>query len=385
MSGDRIRIVHLVDTLGGGGIENGLVNLANRFDHSAFDFAIWCVGTRGVMADRITAPAVEVRALGHGDGWHLEAAVSMARMLRRSRTDILHCHGWGGYSLVGLLAARLGRTPRCINGEHGGSHNLLTRRQLTLQRLIADLFDGTVAPSDALRQKLHERRGLRPERVTLLPNGVDTERFCGRRCSPPKRAELGIADSDWLVAVVGTLKPEKNQRIVIEALARLPQSDRYHLALVGIGPDRATLEEAARALGVAERVHFLGYRNDVADLLAEVDTLVLPSIPAHEAMSNVLLEAMSSGVPVVTSECVGARELVDPGRTGLLFDYLNPRELAEHLTLLRTDTARRAEIVARAREVVRTSFSLDTMVRRYQDFYRYVLRCPQGQRPVAMP
>jgi glycosyltransferase involved in cell wall biosynthesis len=377
MMTNRISVVHLVETLGVGGMENGIANLSNRIDRSAFDWQVWCFGDRGEMASRIRAGA-DVVALNYGSGWNLGAVRELARRLRDRKVDILHCHGWGSRSLLGLLAARIARTPRCVNGEHGGSHNLRTRRQRLLQRLIAHRFSVTVSVSAALKRDLNRRLGLKPEAVTVIPNGVDTDRFrpLDDRSSP--RRSLGLGSDEWSVCVVGTLKSEKNQQIVLRALAALPTEPPSRLVLVGDGPDRAMLAGLANSLGIDGKVSFLGCRDNVSEILPAMDALVLPSLPYHEGLSNVLLEAMACGVPTITSDSVGARELVEPEHTGVLFDYRDPAGLAAQIVRLRDDDALRHRVVSAALTRVRSLYSLDAMVLGYERFYRDLCEWRKG-------
>jgi glycosyltransferase involved in cell wall biosynthesis len=377
MAQSPIRVMHLVETLGVGGMENGIVNLANRFNPDEVTCTVCCFTTKGPWADRITNPRATVLELGYGPGRNLGAIPRFARLMRQTGVDILHCHGWGDRSFVGLLAARLARTPRCINGEHGGLFNFRTPRQKLLQRLVARRFDAIVTVSEGLRRELATRLALNPDRMTVLLNGVDTERFCRRTTSVHTRTDLGLPAGAWLVAIVGRLDSGKNQRVAVEALARMAGDREPHLLLIGEGPDRPALANLAHSLGIGGRVHFLGVRNDVPEILAMTDAMVLPSLPDYEGLPNVLLEAMASGVPVVTSDSIGVREVVDPDRTGFLFDCHDPEDLVRKLGILLNDDERRQAVIARARDRVVASFSLDAMARRYEAFYRNVLGTPR--------
>jgi glycosyltransferase involved in cell wall biosynthesis len=322
-----------------------------------------------LLAGRIVHPQASVITLGYGGGRHTTAVFRLAALLRRLDADVLHTHGWGSRSLLGFAAAKLARVSRCVNGEHGVLH-LDKAHRLALQRFMAPRFDGTLSVSEALKQKLVSRLNVAPRHITVIPNGVDTSRFNGAYPRVLKRQELGLPAEAQVVAVIGSLKKEKNQQVALDAVAVMAGEGRpVSLLLVGDGADRGLLEAQARNLGVTPYVRFLGNRADVAELLPAIDVVALCSVPDHEGMSNTLLEAMASGVPVVTSDSVGAREVVDDGRTGLLFDYRDPRDLASKLRWLLDDDVRRQTIVENARRVVRLSFSIGAMVGRYQDYY----------------
>ncbi len=365
----RIRVVHLVEALGVGGMENGVVNLANHFDYDRFGFTVCCFSEAGLLAGRVLHPQARVITLGYGSGRHTTAVFRLAALLRRTHTDVLHTHGWGSRSLLGLAAAKLVRVPRCVNGEHGVLH-LDKAHQLALQRFMATRVDGTLSVSTALKLKLVARLGVAPDHITVIPNGVDMSRFNGAYPRERKRQELGLPAEAQVVSVIGSLKKEKNQRVALEAAALMAGEGRpVSVLLVGDGGDRSQLEIQARILGVTPYVRFLGNRSDVAELLPAIDVVALCSVPDHEGMSNTLLEAMASGVPVVTSDSVGAREVVEDGRTGLLFDYRDASDLASKLRWLLDDEPGRRTLIENARRVVESSFSIDAMVARYEDYY----------------
>ena len=165
---NRIRVLHMVDTLGVGGMENGIVNLANNFDYSIFDFMICCLSTKGELSKRIHNRKVKLFELNYAPGLNLESIFQLKTLFKKQEVKILHTHGWGSKSLVSFLGAKLAKVPICINGEHGVIH-INSSIQLFIQRILEKKFDGTLSVSESLKEKLVNKLGLRPEKIQVIP------------------------------------------------------------------------------------------------------------------------------------------------------------------------------------------------------------------------
>jgi len=371
---ERIRVLHLVESLEVGGMENGVVNIANQIDYSCFDFMICCFSKKGDLAKRLSNQNTKVLELNYGPGIHPEAVFSLARLFKRNKIHVVHTHGWGAKSLVGLLGAKLAGTPICINGEHGVLY-VEKWNKLLIQRIIARMFDHTLSVSEGLKIKLINRLGLNGKDITVIPNGVDTNKFHGNYPTEDLRKELNLKNSDFIVGVIGTLKEQKNQQIVIKALSEIRQKDyNLKLLLIGDGPDEAFLQKLVTSLGITEDVLFLGFRDDIPELLSLMDVIVLSSILDHEGMSNVILEAMASKVPVISTVSIGSKELIQDGETGLFFRHDQPSDLADKIILLKDNNGLRKAIITKAKKKILKDHTIDIMVKRYEDYYRYIFQ-----------
>ncbi len=216
---------------------------------------------------------------------------------------------------------------------------------------------GVLVNSRATERTLLERAAWRPAgKVTVLPNGVDTERFAGGRPRAAVRAEIGVPEDAFVLLVVGELTTRKNPALVLDALTRLDAGDRAPVALfAGEGAERASLERRIAAEGLAGRVRLLGFRDDVPDLLAAADLLVHPS--RVEGFGYAVAEAMAAGLPVVATRASSLPEIVADGETGLLFPVDDAAALARAIAVYAGDPARRAGDGARGRERVAREFS----------------------------
>ncbi len=205
----------------------------------------------------------------------------------------------------------------------------------------------------------------------VIPNGIELEKYPARQ--PADLRAFGIAAGRRVVVFVGRLEPQKGVRWLIETaplwLARLPDCD---LLLVGEGPLRASLETAARAAGIAERVHFAGWRADVPEILAASDLLVLPS--AWEGMPNVVLEAMASRLPVVASDVEGVRELLGPNAARQTVRYGDTQMLIDTMVSLMLDRTSLGSLGIENRRRAEENFGISRMVQAYEDLWESLVR-----------
>ena len=366
-------IVHVIHHLVIGGMENGVVNLINRLPRDRFRHAVICIEDYSDFRQRIERDDVEVHALHRSKigAWRLRWR--LFALLRRLRPDIVHTRNLSG--LDALLPARLAGI-KTLHSEHGFDVDNLdgrAARPVLLRRLHSPLVRHYVAVSRDLSRLMTERWGVAASRVTQIYNGVDTERFrpIGQRCHdllPPTLQGTGL----FVVGAIGRVRPIKDQSTLLRAfaavLSRRPEwRARLRLVIVGDGPMLELLKEEAQALGVASLVWFAGARHDVSDLLQAMNLFVLPSL--MEGISNTLLEAMATGVPVLATAVGGNVELLDEGTVGETFAVGDASALAAMIE----NYAGNAELCARrgaaARQRAVQRFSLQAMVAKYQDIY----------------
>jgi glycosyltransferase involved in cell wall biosynthesis len=214
--------------------------------------------------------------------------------------------------------------------------------------------------------------GVDASKLDVVPGGVDTQECAPRPDSRSSRCELGCAPEDFVVGTVGRLDPVRDYASLIAAVGRLiPQRPHLRLLLVGDGPSRPGLEKQARLQGLGEHVRFLGYRQDIAQVLNMLDLFVLPSL--FEGTSNALLEAMAVGLPAVVTGVGGNREVVLDGFTGRIVPRADPGALTEAIEwyLSNPTACRQQGDEARAR--VLHHYSLDRMIDGYRRVYDKLL------------
>jgi len=298
---------------------------------------------------------------------------ALVSLLRRERPTIVHTHT-SKAGVLGRLAARIAGVPVLIHTPHGhvfyGHFNRAASWLfLQIERALARLTTHMIALTEAEREEHLARRVGRPDCFSVVPSGIDVDRFrrvaglFGRR--PP---ELGCPPDAIVAGSVGWLTEVKGHRFLIEALARLkPFHPRLHVLIVGSGALRDEYTALAKRLGVAETVHLVGERQDVPDCLAAMDLFILPSL--NEGMCRALVEAMAAGRPVIATRVGGVPAVVEDRRTGILVPPGDASALAEGIDELirRPDFAK--ALGDAASESIGSRFGVQAMVRAIEEVY----------------
>ena len=366
-----IRIMHVVDSLGKGGLENGLVNLIERLDASRFEHTVYTMRGLGANADRLPSDRVRVMCLGERDADSVIQISALIRGIREVKPDIVHSRNWAAVEAV--IAGRWVRSCALVHSEHGLESEASTkqpRRRIWFRRLAFELADRVLSVSNQLKELHAQQTGFRADKITVIHNGVDHRRFFfdpATRASV--RAELGLSNDEVCIGCVGNLVPVKDHMTLLRAVAGLPRTcTSWRLLIIGAGPELPRLTEFIRAHPALEqRVSLLGLSHRVPDLLRAMDVYVLSSVA--EGISNSLLEAMATGLPVAVTDAGGNPEVVVDGQSGLVFRVGDVQQLTEHLLLLGNSKDLRMELGHNALRRVRDDFSIDSMVRKYAQVY----------------
>ncbi|BCS33188.1 hypothetical protein TBR22_A24150 [Luteitalea sp. TBR-22] len=359
-----IRVLHVIHHLQPGGMEYGLIKIVNGLVGSGVESTICSTTTANPTMRALLHPSVGLIELTRRPGNDPRLVWQLYRTFRRERPDIVHTHAWG--TLVeGFVAARLARVPVVMHGEHGTLQ--LGASQVRVQRWIWPRVDVLLSVSSRLAERMAATVGIPLERVTVVRNGVDLSRF-GTTPRAAARHALGVPDDLVLIGHAGRLVPVKDQAGLVEAAARLKaQGLAFRVVIAGDGPLRPDLEAQIAALEVGECVHLLGHQADVERLFAALDVYVLCS--RSEGMPNTILEAMASGVAVVSTRVGGADELVVDGETGCLVPPAQPAALADAIGRLVSDASARERMGRMGRQRATTTFGLPTMIAGYEAVY----------------
>lgn len=289
----------------------------------------------------------------------------LREVLRERPPDLIHIHSRRGADFWGLLAARSAGIPavlsrRVDNPEPGW-----------WARWKYGQCAAVIVVSEGIRQVL-VREGVPPERVTVVPDAVDPDRFTEAWDRRRLEEELGPLGEGPLIGMIAQLIERKGHRDLLAALPGLREEvPGARLLLLGRGPLEEELRSQAAHLGVADMVRFCGYRPDLDRILPALDLVVHPA--RMEGLGVALLEASAAGVPIVAARAGGIPEVVREGVNGILVEPRDPAGLAEAVKVLHRDPARARRLGEGGRELVRQSFSLETMVQGNLAVYRSLL------------
>jgi len=362
-------IAHIVHRLDYGGLENGLVNLINGLPPDSYRHAIICLTRASDFRRRIRRADVAVHELHKARGKDPAAYLRLWRLLRQLRPDAVHTRNTGVIDCQ--VVARLAGVRRRIHGYHGWDVDDLTGSdpgRNRLRRLCDPFVDRYVVVSRQIGDWLAGTLGVAPARMTHICNGVDVERF---RPRPLPRRD----GAPRVIGTVGRLQAVKNQLLLVRACARLLRNapelaGRWQLRIVGDGPERPVLEAAIRDEGLAAFATITGWNDDVPQVLRDMDIFVLPS--RNEGISNTILEAMASGLPVIATAVGGNPELVADDQTGFLIPENDAAALSDRLLRYLQAPGLVTAHGAAARRRAESDFSIQRMLDDYARLYHEV-------------
>ena len=372
-------IVHVVYRFGVGGLENGIVNLVNRMPPGRWRHAVVALTeVSPEFARRIERQDVRCIALGKRPGHLVRDYPRLFRLFKELDPAIVHTRNLA--ALEAVIPAWAAGVPVRIHGEHGWDMQDPAgkrRRYRYVRRLYRPFVDQYVALSRHLEEYLERQVGIAPVRIAQIYNGVDTDRFHPSRGERPAIPGCPFGESDqWLVGTVGRMEAIKDPLTLARAFVRTQQLEpavarRMRLIFVGDGALRSEARQLLEKAGVADRAWFAGERADVPEIMRGLDCFVLPSLA--EGVSNTILEAMASGLPLVATRVGGNSELIESGMTGTLVPPANSEVLAQAMFGYCQDRSTARRHAKAAQRVVVDRYSLTRMVSDYVNVYEHAL------------
>lgn len=362
----KIKVTHVLDSLGVGGLEKGVLTLVNNctpeFEHSV------------ILMRNVRNPSTPITAntqvvnLGKKPGNSPKFIFRLAKEIRRIAPDIVHTRNWAGTDAI--IASILAGVPRIVHGEHGYNIDDVdgsSKRKLFIRKILSPFVSEYICVSDQIKTWLANQIGAR-RIFHRIYNGVNTEEFTPEGDTKYLHEVLKLPQNIPLIGIVARLDPIKNHRLLIEAFERsVKDVSVARLIIVGAGPELEKLRHLS-----SDRVIFIGERSDISRLMRCFDIFVLPSY--NEGISNTILEAMASGVPVVASRVGGNPELIKHQITGLLFEsgHLDGLCLAM-LELLQNEQLRLTYGKA-SRQYVCENHTVEGMIYSYEHVWRNLAR-----------
>lgn len=378
-SDKRPLVLHVMYRFDTGGLENGIVNLINHMPAEAYRHAVLALTEVTDFKLRIQRTDVEFYALNKPPGQGIWQYPTLFRLFRQLRPHIVHSRNLAALEVQ--VPAWAAGVPVRIHGEHGRDVGDLDGSNVTYQRMrrvYKPFVHRYIALSRDLDDYLVQKVHVPPSRITQAYNGVDTDRFCP---APDGPQTIDGCPFDpvrhWLVGTVGRMQTVKDQTLLAQAFVQAVHKDpalkqRLRLVMVGEGPLRAKAQGILEAAGVADLAWLPGERSDVADIMRGLHAFALPSLA--EGISNTILEAMASGLPVIATAVGGNADLVQQPDTGVIVPAADAAAMAQQLLAFANDPERSRAMGMAGRQRVLSTFSMQAMVSTYQGVYDQHLR-----------
>lgn len=363
---DRIRVLEIIQTLGIGGAETVLYNVACHLDPTRFDVRALIVGG-GELIDRLRAHGHEVDTFDFARSYNLDLIRFIRRLIKKHRIDIVHTH-LSRMNMYGCVASLL--TP---------AHNVMTVHGLTefssgIARVYYSLFGNlsgrVVTVSQRLADELLSRTWLRTGNVSAIHNGIDIARFGKSVQRDALLARFNVSPDAVVILAVGNIRAIKGYDFLIEAFARIAREEsRAVLIICGndIRGEKGLLDALVAKYDLGRRIIFTMFVPEIEQVYAAADIYVLTSVT--EGFSLTTVEAMASSLPVVATDCIGPREIITDGVDGIIVPERAPERFATEVLDLIRDPDRRKALGQAARRTAESRFSITESARQFEQLF----------------
>jgi glycosyltransferase involved in cell wall biosynthesis len=367
------RVLHVIDSFDLGGAQTFLLSLMRNHDSSRFVAEVAAMHGHGVFELEFQKAGIRTYSLSPGKFPPLYF-LNFLRLMHSGKFDILHFHLFGANLCAKPLAIAVGHRAIIVHDQCNDASRDQSPLLLAADALANKGASRVIAVSESVQRYLLEHEDLPTSKVAMIPNGLAAEEFV-----PPSAGENELARAAWkipaksfVIGGVGRLVPQKNLRLFLNVAAQLlPKHPNLLFVIAGSGPLESELRSHAAALGIAEKVRFLGHVTDRASLYHALDLLLMPS--DFEGTPMALLEAMASGLPVLASGVDGIAEVCTDGVDALLVPPGDVNGFAEAMERVIKEEGFREMLGANARKRVLARYEIRGLVRRIETLYEEVL------------
>lgn len=368
MSNAGSLILYVITDLDLGGVPLHLSRLAPAMKERGFQVVVVSLARRGPVGPILAGQGIDVRSCEGCCGLDFRVISRLGEIIDEFHPDLMHSFLFHANQAVRIVALLSGIPTNRLVCEIQ-TVEIERPWHLWVDRFTHGFCRLTIGNSPSVIDHLHQRARIPQDRLRLVRGGVDIERI--QSAVPASRLSLGLKESDRVLIWVGRLDPVKGLDLLIEALSEVTRRLDARLLLVGEGPERPHLEKLSKKLGLPNSVRFLGPRTDVQSLLQVADLFVFPS--RTEGLPNALLEAMAAGLPIVTTDVPGCRDLISHGQSGLLVPYGDRTLLADAIIQLLANPRLAREMADKAEEVVTMHWNIEATYRSYESIYHEML------------
>ena len=363
-------VLHLIETSGPGGAEKMLITLAESMAKGRYNSAI-CLLKDGWLSSQLKQRGLETFIIPSRRSFDFAWLLNMCHLIREKKIDLIHAHEFT-MNTYGCMASVITRIPM-IATVHGTNYYGEKLRRRMAYRLVSKWSSHMVAVSRGIKEFLVDQAGIKEERITVVYNGIDTRNYQQSQTLDRLRKELDIKEREPVIGTIGNLYPVKGHTYLLQAVKEVVKLFPQSIFLfAGRGALLNKLQEEAAQLNIKGNVKFIGFREDVPQLLRVMDIFVLPSL--YEGLPVSLLEAMASGKPAIATYVGGNSEVLIDGETGFLVPARDPVSLSEKIISLLRDEGLAKRMGEAGRLRVEKEFSLGLMIQRYQQLYENCLQ-----------
>lgn len=350
-----------------GGLQQVVVNICRTIDREKFDISVLCLRAMGEFVPEVERLGIKIFFLPQKEkGTDYFSFYKVAKILQHEGIEVIHTHNTQPF-VDGTLAAMLSGVKTIVHTDHARDFPD-KRRYMFAEWLMSHFAYKVVGVSEHTSDNLMKYEKISPRKIVTIENGIDGSKYDIVIDRQKKKEELGIQHNGPIIGLGVRLAAQKGITYLLQAMPQIITSfPEITLVIVGDGELKATLQNEARQLGIADHVLFTGTRLDIPELLKLFDIYVLPSL--WEGMPMVILEAMAAGCPVIASDVGGVSKVIDNQQHGLLVESRNPQQLADAVASLLNDDMLRERLAQNGKTKFNENFSADFMTRKYEQLY----------------
>lgn len=360
-----ITILHMIETSGPGGAENMMIRLINNLDEDKY-YSIVCLLKDGWLNKTLQSYGIETVIIPQTRSLDYQWIKSALKYLTEKKIDLMHSHEFAMNTYSSILSVIKGIP--CVSTVHGKNYYWEKFHRKLAYKFVSKV-SSMVSVSDDIKNFLISKVGVNKKQLTVIPNGIDVYTYKNDDDKRIKfRKSIGIKQDAILLGAVGNLYPVKGHKYLIKAVAEIkPKIPEIQLLIAGRGDELSSLEQDVKSLNLTRNVHFLGFREDIPDILNAIDIFVMPSL--SEGMPLSILEAMSAERLVIASRVGGIPEVIIDSKTGYLAESKNSSALAKKVLTSINDTKNVTRIIHNAKQKVILDFSMQAMLSGYTLIY----------------
>jgi len=360
---NKIKIIHIIDAMSVGGAQTFLINLLKGLDPEIFEFKVITIIEKGFLAQDLEKLGIEVVHLQKKGKIGFSLIYKLTKFLKQEKPDIVHTHIFGA-DTQGRIAAFLARVPIIISTEHNVNPDQGLIKRL-VKKILSLITFKIIATSAAIRDYSIKNDKIAADKFALIHYGIDLDAFLFRGF---KEIDL----QNIRAGVIARLELQKGHTFLIQALPEIIKKyPGFNLQIIGEGHLEGQLKNEVAKLNLQKNAQFVGVRHDMAQVLNNLDIVILPSLWEGQGIS--ILEAQAVGVPVLAANVDGIKEIVLDKQTGLLFFAQNPRAIFSCVDSLLSNPELIKQMLPKARQLVEEKYSLKQMIANYQKFYLAII------------
>lgn len=371
MQEKKIKVMHLTRSLNVGGLEKLVALFAKRIDPEIFDVSVCCILRKGFFAEELESQGIKIFLVNENVEKNHSRFLffKLSKILKQEQPDILHTHNTHPL-MDGTIAGLMAKTPVIIHTDHARAFPDKLKYMIA-ENVLSRFINKMVAVSEFSKQQLVDFEKINPDKITVIPNGVNFE---SKQYDVKEiRKEFGVDNYEIVIGTVSRLTEQKGTKYLIEAMPKVIEAiPGIVLMVVGDGVCREDLEQQVKQLGIENNVKFYGYQKAVDKYIQSMDFLVSSSI--WEGMPLGILEVMQCGKPIVATTVGGVPEVVEHGKTGLLVESKQPEQLADAIVEMANKEGFIESAGLASIQRYKENFTEEIMLKRYEELYLQCLK-----------